>query len=470
VVAGAALGCPPGCRRAPAAGASLLLVTVDTLRADRVGAYGATDVRTPNIDALARRGLLFEQAVASAPLTLPSHATILGGLEPPRHGARNNGTHRFPADRETLATLLQARGWATGAFVGAYVLDARFGLARGFDHYDADIELREVGSSVLDSDRPCEEVVRAAASWLGRQRGRFFAWVHLYDPHAPYHPPAPYRDEYPERPYEAEVAYADACAGDAIAAAGRAAGDRLVVALLADHGEGRGDHGERTHGFFVYESTLRIPLILAGPGIPAGERRAGLARTVDVLPTLLELLGIPAPSGLEGASLLGRSAAADAYAETILPQTLGWASLHAWRAGSLKYVEAPTPELYDLAADPSERSNLATERPADADRLRRRLAAYRGDDRPWATAAPDPQVEERLRALGYVGGAAEPRHGPLKDPKDMIELWQRFEETIWAEARGDREAAIDGLRELVARAPDNVAFRRSLMRVQLRDF
>jgi arylsulfatase A-like enzyme len=442
---------------------------VDTLRADRVGAYGG-DVRTPNIDALAQSGLLFEQAVASAPLTLPSHATILSGLEPPRHGVRNNGTHVFPEGRETLATLLQARGYATGAFVGAYVLDPRFGLGRGFGRYDAEIEVREEGASILDSDRPCEEVVRSASAWLEGQAGPYLAWVHVYDPHAPYHPPLPFREEYAGRPNEGEIAYADQCVGQLVAAAQRRSGGRLLVALLGDHGEGRGDHGERTHGFFVYDATLRIPLILTGPGVPKAERRTGLARTVDVLPTLLELLGVGAPRGIEGVSLLGPSHPGEAYAETVLPQTLGWASLHAFRFHNLKYVEAPRPELYDLEADPAEEHNLVAEKPADAQRLSRMLAAFRGDDRPWSTAAPDPQVEERLRALGYVGGMADRPSHSLEDPKDMLDLWRRFEETIWAEARGDRQAALDGLRELVADAPGNMAFRRSLARVQLRDF
>ena len=445
-----------------AEGASVLLVTIDTLRADRVGAYGGKGARTPNLDALAARGILFEEAVASTPLTLPSHSTILSGLEPPRHGVRDNGTYVFPEGRGTLATLLKARGYATGAFVGAYVLDRRFGLARGFDHYDDLIERRAEGASVLESERRCDAVVDAAAAWIGRQPEPFLAWVHLYDPHAPYDPPPPYRGSGNGRPYDGEVAYTDSCVGRLVAAAeGRG---RLVVLVVADHGEALGEHGELTHGFFVYQSTLRVPLILAGAGVPRGERRRGPARTADVTPTLLTLLGVPVPAGVDGADLGSRSADRPMYAETFYPRSMGWAPLHSMREGPLKYIEAPRPELYDLDADPAESRDLAAARPADAARLRGALAAFRGDDRPGARASVAPEVSERLRALGYAGGAA-PEDGdgsPLKDPKDAITLWRRFEDAIWAEARGERDAAIAGLRDLVRQEPANAAFRRSL--------
>jgi arylsulfatase A-like enzyme/Flp pilus assembly protein TadD len=447
--------------RAPAEGASVLLITIDTLRADRLGAYGAKGVRTPHLDALAARGLLFEEALASAPLTLPSHATILSGLEPPRHGVRDNGTYVFPEGRDTLATVLKGRGYATGAFVGAYVLDRRFGLARGFDRYDDLIERRLEGASILESERHCEAVVAAAAEWFAQQEAPFLAWVHLYDPHAPYDPPPPYREEYAGRLYDGEVAYADACVGRLVSAAdGRGP---LVTVVAGDHGESLGDHGELTHGLFVYQSALRVPMILAGPGLPRGNRHRGPARTADIAPTVLRLLGAQEPTGLDGADLLSASSDPRIYAETLYPQSLGWAALHSLRAGALKYIEAPRPELYDLAADPLETRNLAADRPQASARLRLELAAFRGSDTAAPAGPAAPEVAERLRALGYVGdGAGGVPSGPLKDPKDAIPLWRRFEEAAWAEARGDRNTAIAGLRDLVRQEPANTTFRRRL--------
>ena len=304
---------PPAPRVPP----SVLLVTIDTLRADRVGAYGGPAGLTPNIDALAAQGAVFEEALASVPLTLPSHATILSGLEPPHHGVRDNGTYVFPEGRETLATRLQAAGYATGAFMAAYVLDRRFGLARGFTHYDDAIDRRQEGASILESERRGETVVAAAEEWLGGQHGPYFAWVHLYDPHAPYDPPSPFREKHAGALYDGEVAYADACVGRLLEAARRPAAGNLVVVVLSDHGESLGEHGERTHGFFVYQSTLRIPLIAAGPGVPT-RRVPGLARTADVTPTILRLLGMDPLPQIDGMDLLAAGRPRESYAETLL--------------------------------------------------------------------------------------------------------------------------------------------------------
>jgi arylsulfatase A-like enzyme/Flp pilus assembly protein TadD len=443
---------------------SLLLVTVDTLRADRLGAYGRKDVATPRLDALAARGALFEEALASVPLTLPSHATILSGLEPPRHGVRDNGTYVFPDSRETLATVLRSRGYRTGAFVGAYVLDRRFGLARGFDVYDDRIERRSEGGSALESERPGEEVAAAAERWIGQAAVPFFAWVHLYDPHAPYAPPSPHREEYAGRLYDGEVAYADACIGRLLDAAERRAKGRLLVAVTADHGEALHEHGEPTHGLFVYQSTLRVPMLLAGPKVPRGVRRSGPARTSDVTPTLLSLLGVPAPQGLDGRDLLQGPLPRESYAETFYPRTFGWAPLFSYRLGALKLVDAPRPELYDLGADPGEDQDLADRRPDDVARLRQALAAFRGEDRPRVVPSLAPEVAERLRALGYAGEAPPPPTADetLRDPKDALPSFREFEEAAGAEARGDLAAAAAGYRRLVEREPDNPVFRRSL--------
>jgi arylsulfatase A-like enzyme/Flp pilus assembly protein TadD len=456
-------------RRGPAtppAPASLLLVTIDTLRADRVGAWGGPAGLTPTLDALAARGTTFAEVVSSVPLTLPSHSTIFSGLEPLHHGVRDNGTYVFPEKTDTLATLLQARGWATGAFVGAYVLDRRFGLARGFGIYDDHIERRSSVVSTLESERRGGEVAAAAEAWIDGQTGPFFAWVHLYDPHAPYDPPSPHREAHPGQPYDGEVAYADACVARVLAAAERRAPGGLVVAVVADHGEALGEHGETTHGFFVYQSTLRVPLVLAGPGIAPGERRPGLARTADLLPTLLARLGVPLPPRLDGTDLLAGPAPREAYAESLYPETLGWAPLRSLRVGSLKLVDAPRPELYDLTVDPAELSDLAAGRPDDVARLRAALVQARATEVTPAARATDPEVAERLRSLGY---AAAPPVGATdatrKDPKDGVALWRRFEEATWAAGRGDGPRAESLLRELLVEEPRNATFRRLLSSV-----
>jgi arylsulfatase A-like enzyme/Tfp pilus assembly protein PilF len=458
IAAAACSTAPPAAETPP----SVLLVTIDTLRADRVGVYGAGPGRTPQIDALAAQGLVMEDAWASVPLTLPSHATILSGLEPPHHGVHDNGAYVFPAGTATLATVLKARGYATGAFVGAYVLDRRFGLARGFDRYDDRIERNVQGASILESERRGGEVASAAEAWIREQAGPFFAWVHFYDPHAPYDPPAPQREAFAGRPYEGEVAYADACLGRVLAAARARSVGRLLVAVTADHGEGLGEHGERTHGFFVYGATLRVPLVLSGPGLPSGERRSGVARSADVVPTLLARLGVAPPPRLDGVDLLA-ARPNESYAESLYPQALGWAPLRAFRVGSLRYVDAPRPELYDLAEDPGETTNRIADRAQEAERLRGALVALRAGERAPSTAGVSAETAERLGALGYVAGAAAPASsGGLRDPKDALPLWQRFEEASWAAARGDEAAALPALRALVRDEPANAAFRRAL--------
>jgi choline-sulfatase len=464
----AALACvlAAACSRRPAGGEaagpkpSVLLVTIDTLRADRVGAYGYAQAQTPNLDALAREGVTFVEALSPAPLTLPAHATILSGLEPPHHGVHDNGTYVFPSDPPTLATVLKANGFATGAFVGAFVLDRRFGLARGFDEYDDRIGRRRTGSSVLESERPCDAVADAAASWIGGRQGPFLAWVHFYDPHAPYEPPASFRGAHAGRPYDGEVAYADACFGRVVEAARRRAGERLLVAVIGDHGEALGEHGERTHGFFVYQSTLRVPFLASGPGLARGEKRPGLARAADVTPTLLARAGVAAPAGLDGRDLLA-GPVREAYAETEYPASLGFAPLRSVRLGGLKYIEAPRPELYDLDADPGETRDLAAARPDDVRRAAAALEAARRGERS-AAAASDPAAAERLRALGYVGGSTSSTAASGEDPKDVIALWRRFEEATWADTRGEHAEAARLLRGLVAERPANIAFRRAL--------
>ena len=453
------------CRgRAPRTPSSLLLVTVDTLRADRVGAYGSTQGLTPALDQLAASGWLFEHAVSSVPLTLPSHATILSGLDPLHHGVRNNGTYLFPANRETLATRLKASGYATGAFVAAVVLDGRYGLNRGFDVYDDRIARASEGRSVLESERPCGTVVAGARAWIQSQAGPFFAWVHIYEPHAPYAPPPDLAALHPGRPYDAEVAAADRCLGELVAAARAARPEHLVTAVTSDHGEGLGDHGESTHGLFVYQSTLDVPMVISGTGVTAAKRTKDLARSADLAPTVLALLGVPGLGGVDGRDLTVGGGAGESYAESDYPTGFGWAPLRSWRLGDLKLIEAPKVELYDLTQDPGEKRNLAGAEPRDVERLRGVLhAALKSEIRPSARRVSG-ETEERLRSLGYVAGGAAPA-GPgtnALDPKSALPLLRDFERAMESEASWNLKASALILASLVTRDPANLTFRRSL--------
>ena len=443
---------------------SLLLVTIDTLRADRVGAYGSKAGLTPAIDDLARRGWLFEHAVSAVPLTLPSHASLLSGLEPLHHGVRNNGTYTFPTDKDTLATRLKSVGYSTGAFVAAAVLDRRYGLARGFDQYDDRIVRAVEGRSVLESERPCDVVVANATSWLKARTGPYFAWVHIYEPHAPYAPPGDLLAAHPGRPYDAEVAAADRCVGSLLAAARQQSGDALVIAVASDHGEGLGEHGESTHGMFLYQSTLSVPMLIAGAGVESGRRTSGVVRGADLAPTLLALVGAPALVGVDGKNLVTGPPAGEAYAESDYATGFGWAPLRSWRVGDLKFVEAPKPELFDLTTDPREARNLADLRPSDVERLRNILRAAQASEVRGAGLRLDAEAEERLRSLGYVagGGSSERKGAVLLDPKDAAPLLRGFEAAMTAEASGDLKLSVSILEDLRRRDPGNLTFLRSL--------
>lgn len=459
-VAGLAVSLKP--RSAPPPRPSLLLVTIDTLRADRVGAYGSTAGLTPAIDGLALRGWRFEQATSAVPLTLPAHASILSGLEPLHHGVHNNGTYTYPEDRETLASRLKASGYATAAFVGATVLDHRFGLNRGFDVYDDRIERASGGRSTLESERPCPVVSGHALDWMLAQAGPFFAWVHFYEPHAPYSPPLDLAAAHPQAPYDAEVAAADRCLSTLLAGLEGAGRGNVVVAVTGDHGEALGEHGETTHGLFVYQSTLRVPEVIAGPGVPVGKRTPGLVRSVDLAPTLLGILGVPALSGIDGRNLVTERPSGEAYAESEYAEAFGWAPLRSWRLGDLKLIDAPRPELYDLARDPGEREDVASSRPADVDRLRGILGRARSSERRSEARSLRSADEEALRSLGYVAGQAG---GPGvligMDPKDAAPWLRNFESARMEEARGNWAASARVLEDLSSRDPANITFLRS---------
>lgn len=461
-------------KRPPAPKPSLLLVTLDTTRSDVIGAYGASAAAdTPNLDDLAASGVRYRRAVAASPLTLPSHATLMTGLDPPSHGVRGNGTAALGPGLPTLAGVLAARGFATSAFVASRVLDRRFGLDRGFDHYEDGMLAERVGEYGYP-ERPADEVADTAISWLeGLSTGKpFFAWVHFYDPHAPYEPPPELGGPTERARYLGEVTFVDREFGRLLAVARRRA-PSLVVAVVGDHGEALGEHGERGHGIFLYRSTLEVPLILAGPGLPQGRVVAEPVATRRLAATLASLLGIedqlPGPPLLP---VLDGGAVAEPrpiFSEATMPaEVYGWAPLTAVTDGRWRYIEAPRPELYDVEADPDELQNLAERRPAEAARLHAVLAGH--SDRlsvaEGESVELDAEARAALRALGYLEAApGAPADGI--DPKDGIVLladFERAKELLGSGRPGEARAILQGL---VARNPSNVPFRSRLAEAEL---
>ena len=459
---------PP--RRTPAK--SVLLITIDTLRADAVGAYGNRTVSTPWIDRLAAGGVRFDQAHASTVVTLPSHANILSGGYPFRHGVRENAGFRFPPSADTLATLLRARGYRTGAFVSAFPLDARFGLTRGFDVYDDRFAKGDTNIAFRVPERPATATIAAALEWIRRRDPAeqaasaarpWFAWVHLYEPHFPYTPPEPYASQYRGAPYFGEVAATDAALAPLLQPAldGPADADTLVV-FTADHGESLGEHGEMTHGLFAYEGTLRVPLILFQRAGLGARTVAAPVRHVDILPTVLDAVGAPVPASLDGRTLLPLAAGAAAEPTATYFESLsaslnrGWAPLYGVARGSLKYIDLPIPELYDLASDPAESRNLAAARPDETRELQRLLAALRADDRGASPSRERAETREQLRSLGYLsGGAARKEHyTEADDPKRLIDIDRQIDEVVSTYQQGDLRRAIALGERVVERRPD----------------
>lgn len=442
VMIAAGVACAPRPPAVPAAPTArhVLVVTIDTLRSDRIGAYGNATVATPNLDRLAREGAMALHASAHAPLTRPSHTSLFTGLYPAEHGIRDNVSPPLGKSVPVLAEILQQRGFRTGAFVSSIVLSKQSGLGRGFAHYSDQFEVGADDARFLNTiQKRGDATVAEAVAWLGEPGPeRRFGWVHLYDPHDPYEPPEPYASGYADRPYDGEVAWSDELVGRLDTALG-AAGlrDDTLLLVTADHGEGLNEHNEAVHGFFVYETTLRVPFIARGPGITPGTKLGVVARTVDVMPTLLELLGFkdatPAVSGRSLAGALGGAPLDDepTFAESLTPLIhYGWSDLRAIRDGRWKYILAPRPELYDLDRDPGERQNLIDQEPARArayragieQRLRQEQAAVRD---PGSVASVPPDLLEKLGALGYVSsGGPSTSKASGADPKDKIDEYQ----------------------------------------------
>jgi choline-sulfatase len=406
----------------------VVIVTLDTTRADRLSVYGYMNATLPHLERLAREGVVFDQAVSAAPLTLPAHCSLFTGLLPPRHGVRDNAAAPLAATLPTLAEILQRRGFRTGAFVGSVVLDPSRGLARGFEEYRG---VSSNGDTESPRQRRGDAVMTDALHWLdGIGDSPFLLWAHLYDPHRPYDPPEPYRSKHDD-PYIGEIAFADAQIGRLLDdLARRNLLDRTIVVVAGDHGESLGEHGERDHGIFVYESVLHVPLILSAPNVPSG-RVNDVVRLVDVMPTVLDLAGVPSLP-VDGISLVGRMRGTtrpldlEAYSESLYPRRFGWSPVRSLRAGRFKLIEAPRRELYDLETDPFEQRNLYQDRRPLATLLEQRLVTL-GGGAPVKLADRDPAVaadlRRRLASLGYVASAPrttdQTPNGP-PDPKDCL--------------------------------------------------
>jgi len=467
---------PGGDARGPLAGWSVLLVTLDTLRADRVGCYGYGLGSTPVLDRLALEGIRFEEAVVQVPLTVPSHASILTGTYPIFHGARNNANYPLPGDRVTLAERFREAGYATEAVLASRVLYHGFGLDQGFDHYDDDIRSEEGAPG--KRYRLGEHVTRRALARIGAlpDDRPFFLWSHYYDPHAPYRAPEPFASRFPDAPYDAEVAYTDACVGrllQGIAAMGRA--DRLLTVVISDHGEGLGDpHDELTHGIFLYEETLRVPFLIHAPeALPAGRVVRELVRSIDLAPTVLELAGLEVHADVQGTSLVpaivegAPVAPLESYSDTIMPrEAYGWSAMFGLRDAEWKYIRAPRPELYHLPSDPKELRNLASE---EEERRRTMEAALRRIEetlgredagRPQRGDLPA-DVQQQLEVLGYVGASTPaPAVDSNKDPKDYIAVQNDLNDAITLRDLGRTTAALEKLDSALRLDPQNIEVRR----------
>jgi len=455
---------------------NVLFITLDTTRADHIGCYGYPLIKTPNIDNLAAQGILFQNATAQCPLTLPSHSSMFTGTYPFFHGVRDNGGFYLEEEQVTLAEVLRPAGWATSAFVGAFVLDSRWGIDQGFDYYYDNFDFAKYKKISLDSvQREGGEVVQAFFDWFDQNNPqKFFSWIHLYDPHTPYEPPEPYRTEYGGREYglyDGEIAYADHLIGRVLEKL-REKGhlERTVVVVVGDHGESLGEHHENAHGFFIYDATVSVPMIIRIPSsVLRGKTVAAQVQNIDLMPTLCELLDVRVPREVQGQSLLPLVAGKDqrtqneAYSESFYPRYhYGWSELKSLRTSKYKFIQAPRPELYDLSLDPREKTNIFSRESALAQRFSRNLKkleermSREGIERKGPQAL-DSDSREKLMALGYIGGftsaAKLTQKDNLGDPKDKIILYNKIKMAEGASSNREYDEALMRLNEVIEEDP-----------------
>ena len=434
----------------------IVLVSIDTLRADALGYAGNSRARTPNLDRIASEGKAFLFAHAHNVMTLPSHANILTGRYAYEHGVRDNDGFRLDPKWDTAATLLHGAGYATAAFIGAFPLDARFGLDRGFDVYD---ETYPQGANEYDfrvAERPAAEVVAAARRWYAENAGRQrFLFVHLYDCHSPHVPPPELAAAFASDPYAGEVAGVDAALGPLFEDLRAAAARHVLLLVTSDHGEALGDHGEETHGLFAYEATLHVPLIIWSPGVIPAARDTSPRRHVDILPTILGAAAVHEPPGLPGRSLLlAADAGAPSYFEALTASfTRGWAPLRGVLRGSEKFIDLPIPELYELRADPAEKDNLFEKKKEAAADLKRLLPPLESGSP--APASASEETAAKLRSLGYLSGGAalKKSYGPEDDPKRLVDLDRQLQQIVALYQGGKLREAVALAREAMKRRP-----------------
>jgi arylsulfatase A-like enzyme/predicted Zn-dependent protease len=451
---------------------NVILITVDTLRADRLGCYGFSRIKTPAIDGFAGCGLKFENCFAQTPLTLPSHTSLLTGTQPFFHGVRDNGGFVVPQEIKTLAEVFKDNGYATAAFVGAYVLDSKWGLAQGFDYYFDRFDLSRFEKVSLGTvQRPANEVMDEALKWLGEKRDeKVFAWIHFYDPHTPYEPPPAFAARYPKNPYLGEIAFADSELGRLwrwLEEEGLV--DNTFLVFASDHGESLGEHGEATHGFFVYQEALHVPLIFVTPFDELrGVSCSGVVSLVDVMPTVLDMTGLASPPEVQGRSLLpfffkpSRDTGRFAYAETFYPRYhYGWSELESFQNKRYKLIIAPEPELYDLTADPDEENNLATAEAKVRAKLEAEAAKFIEDFGRNAHRTDyqkiDEETREKLAALGYIGsftGGAKLEGKVLANPREKISVFNELSRAREMGMGGQSDAAIEIIRAIIAADPN----------------
>ena len=457
---------------------NVVLITIDTLRADHLGCYGYKQIKTPNVDGLAAEGTRFERAFSVVPVTLPSHATMLTGTYPMLSGMHDFGANKLSPAQPTMAAVLKQAGYATGAVIGAAVLDSRFGLNQGFDFYYDHFDFSRLDEANLDEmERPGNVVADVTLDWLGKNwQKKFFLWMHLYDPHFPYNPPEPYRSEYAGRLYDGEIAFADEQVGRLVRfLKEKGVYQNTVIVLAGDHGEGLGEHGEKTHGFFIYNSTMHVPLIIRVPGGAIGRTAGDPALLVDLMPTVLEAVGVEVPAQVQGKSLLARVRGGEGdaaerertvYGETFLPRIhFNWSELRAAENAKYHFIDAPKPELYDVAKDPGELHNLLGEKKAVGEEMRAKLAAmireYSAGKELAEKTGLDPALVERLKSLGYAAfsGGSDPGSNPtissrdLPDPKDRIEAYEQFSDAMAASQHGQFEESNEKLKGVIKTEP-----------------
>jgi arylsulfatase A-like enzyme/cytochrome c-type biogenesis protein CcmH/NrfG len=460
----------------PAPRPNLLLITIDTLRPDHLHCYGH-EIQTPSIDSLAADGIRFDQAYTPIPITLPSHSVILSGTYPMMSGMHDFSGNNLSADQATLATVLRGRGYDTGAVVAAAVLDRRFGLNHGFDFYYDHFNFSRLSESNLDfMERPANDVIDQALKWLAKPRkGPFFLWVHLYDPHHPYHPPPPFNQTYKSNLYDGEIAFADSQLARLLGYLKQhGAYDRTVITLSGDHGEGLGEHGEKTHGFFIYNSTTHVPLIIK-PSINSKFTNRVVKKDVslvDLMPTLLGILSTPVPSKVQGKNLAGmvlrgtEIEPSPLYFETYLPRIhFNWSELRGLSTGNYHFIDAPKPELFDRSKDPGETRNLFADKGAVASEMRSQLTTtiqrFTTEHEMAARSTLDPQLAERLRSLGYTAFTSGEEDSPvsdrkLPDPKDRVQVYETVTEAIDDSQHGRYSESIEKLKSTLTTEQNSV--------------